>query len=94
MPCPAPVADADGNLFATTEGTTAQLASNYDGTVFEVAKTATGYSSSTTVLVSFQDQYAGVTPAGDLIVDANGDLFGTNYLGGPIVNAGTGVRDR
>jgi len=43
------IADANGNLFGTTEGGGA-----YEyGTVFEIAKTAAGYASTPTTLVSF-----------------------------------------
>ena len=51
---------------------------NEDGTVFEIAKTATGYASTPTTLVSFNGADGGV-PAGSLIADANGDLFGTTH---------------
>jgi hypothetical protein len=65
------IADANGDLFGTT-----------NGTVFEIAKTATGYASSPTTLVSFNGtDYA--NPDGSLIADANGDLFGTTTFGGP-----------
>jgi uncharacterized repeat protein (TIGR03803 family) len=43
------IADANGDLF----GTTANGGANDDGTVFEIAKTATGYASTLTTLVSF-----------------------------------------
>jgi uncharacterized repeat protein (TIGR03803 family) len=44
------IADADGNLFGTTSGGGA----NNDCTVFEIAKTADGYASTPTTLVSFK----------------------------------------
>ena len=43
------IADANGDLFGTTRGGGA----NGDGTVFEIAKTASGYASTPTTLVSF-----------------------------------------
>ena len=43
------LADAAGNLFGTTGGDGA----NNQGTVFEIVKTAGGYASTPTVLVSF-----------------------------------------
>ena len=49
---------------------------NGDGTVFEIAKTAHGYASTPTTLVSFNGTN-GAYPYGSLIADANGDLFGT-----------------
>ena len=61
------IADANGNLFGTTSGDGA----NNDGTVFEIAKTATGYASTPTTLVSFNGAN-GRAPEGSLIADANG----------------------
>ena len=71
------VADADGDLF----GTTANGGADGDGTVFEIVKTASGYASTPTVLVSF-DGADGANPLGSLIIDAHGDLFGTTENGG------------
>ncbi|MBV8753491.1 MAG: VCBS repeat-containing protein, partial [Hyphomicrobiales bacterium] len=68
------VADAQGDLFGTTES-----GGSFEGTVFEIAKTATGYASSPTVLVDFNGA-DGAGPRGDLLVDANGDLFGTTQV--------------
>ena len=86
------IADANGDLF----GTTFLGGANSDGAVFEIAKTATGYASAPTILVSFNGSN-GAYPHGSLIADANGDLFGTTYQGGAngdgavfeIVNNGT-----
>jgi uncharacterized repeat protein (TIGR03803 family) len=76
------IADADGNLFGTTfEGG----AGNEGGTVFEIAKTSGGYASTPTVLVSFctlANCADGTHPAGGLIADAEGNLFGTTQQGG------------
>jgi len=77
------IADASGNLFGTTSGGGA----NNGGTVFEIAKTATGYASTPTVLVNF-DSTSGVRPQAGLIADANGNLFGTT-TGGGANNGGT-----
>jgi hypothetical protein len=71
------IADAHGDLFSTTAGGGA----NNDGTVFEIAKTAHGYASSPTVLVSFNGT-KGAGPTSSLITDAHGDLFGTTGIGG------------
>src|SRR4051812_23856984 len=65
------IADATGDLFGTTTG----------GTVFEIAKTATGYASTPTTLVRFNGS-DGALPYGSLIADANGDLLGTTAIGG------------
>ena len=74
------ITDSAGNLFGTT------LAGGVygDGTVFEIAKTSTGYASAPTTLVSFNDTTAseGAAPSGGLIADAAGDLFGTTESGG------------
>jgi hypothetical protein len=70
------IADANGNLFGTTSG------GGYGaGTVFEIVKTGAGYSSTPTTLVNFNITY-GASPIGSLIADANGNLFGTTYVGG------------
>ena len=72
------VADASGNLF----GTTSSGGSNYAGTVFEIpydASTNT-YASTPTVLVSF-DVSGGEDPQTGLILDTNGNLFGTTEFG-------------
>jgi len=71
------IADAAGNLFGTTEGG----GTNTVGTVFEIAKTSTGWASTPTTLVSFNDT-DGKYPTAGLISDAAGDLFGTTDLGG------------
>ena len=71
------IADANGNLFGTTEGGGAYGL----GTVFEIAKTATGYANTPTTLVGFNGAN-GANPLGSLIADAKGDLFGTTPGGG------------
>jgi len=71
------IADANGDLF----GTTSQGGANNRGTVFEIAKTASGYASTPTTLVSFNGA-DGLGPGSSLIIDANGNLFGTTGLGG------------
>jgi uncharacterized repeat protein (TIGR03803 family) len=76
-------ADADGNLF----GTTNRGGANDLGTVFEIAKTAGSYANTPTTLVSFNGP-DGASPLADLIADANGNLFGTTYNGG-VNNGGT-----
>jgi uncharacterized repeat protein (TIGR03803 family) len=71
------IADSNGDLFGATDSGGA----NDDGTVFEIAKTAGGYASTPTTLVSFNGMN-GTEPSGDLIADSNGDLFGTATGGG------------
>jgi uncharacterized repeat protein (TIGR03803 family) len=75
------IADADGNLFGTTGGGGA----HGGGTVFEIAKTARGYASTPTILVSFcalTNWDDGLTPDTSLIADADGNLFGATANGG------------
>jgi hypothetical protein len=71
------VADANGNLFGVTlEGNPGN-----NGTVFEIPKTASGYASTPITLVSFNGT-DGMYPSGTLVIDANGNLFGTTVQGG------------
>jgi uncharacterized protein YukJ len=67
--------DAEGDIF----GTTISSAPNDDGSVFEIDKTATGYAGTATTLASFTpaDGQLNLNHPKALIVDANGDLFGT-----------------
>ncbi len=89
------VIDAGGDLFGTTEtgGTSGH------GTVFEIAKTAGGYASTSTTLVNFNGTN-GNDPLAPLLIDAAGNLFGTTnntafevlktatgYLGTPVTLA-------
>ena len=69
--------DAAGDLLGVTRGGGA----SGQGTVFEIAKTPSGYASEPAVLASF-DGPGGATPVGGLIADAAGDLFGTTSYGG------------
>jgi uncharacterized repeat protein (TIGR03803 family) len=73
------IADAAGNLF----GATVLGGLNNSGTVFEIAKTASGYASSATILYRFcaTNCLDGAQPNG-LLADAAGDLFGTTYQAG------------
>jgi hypothetical protein len=74
------IADAHGDLFGTTyQGGTNGVYGV--GTVFEIAKTANGYASTPTTLVSFNGT-DGAHPYAGLIADAHGDLFGTTVEGG------------
>jgi uncharacterized repeat protein (TIGR03803 family) len=72
------IIDANGDLF----GTTLAGGTSNTGTVFEVANSASGYSSTPTSLVNLVGYINGEEPLGGLIADANGDLFGTTYAGG------------
>ncbi len=67
--------DAKGDIF----GTTISGGANDAGSVFEIEKTATGYASAPAILASFTlaDGQLSLNHPKTLIVDANGDLFGT-----------------
>ncbi len=71
------IADANGDLF----GTTSVGGANNGGTVFEIAKTTTGYASAPPSSPA-STAAARYDPRGSLIADANGDLFGTTEYGG------------
>jgi uncharacterized repeat protein (TIGR03803 family) len=69
------LADADGNLFGTTQSG----GDNGWGSVFEMVNTSSGYSLKTLWSFKYSD---GAAPTGPLIADADGDLFGTTQGGG------------
>jgi len=73
LPYSALIADARGNLFGTTAGGT-----TYQGTVFELAKTRSGYATTPTILASFSP----LTEPVGLLADAKGELLGPTYFGG------------
>jgi uncharacterized repeat protein (TIGR03803 family) len=78
------IADASGDLFGTTTDIAPygdDLGPSGYGTVFEVAKTAGGYSRTPILLASFNFT-DGASPEGSLIADAAGDLFGATAGGG------------
>jgi uncharacterized repeat protein (TIGR03803 family) len=77
LPAAGLIADAGGNLYGTTNGGGA----SGDGTVFEIAKTSSGYATTPTTLVSFTGSDGGFR-VGGLIADAGGNLFGTTSDGG------------
>jgi uncharacterized repeat protein (TIGR03803 family) len=74
------IEDSNGDLF----GTTMTGGANNDGTVFEVAAD----SGTITTLASF-DGTDGANPAGGVIEDSNGNLFGTCSRDGPPNGFGT-----
>jgi uncharacterized repeat protein (TIGR03803 family) len=65
--------DSSGNLY----GTTSSGGAKGDGTVFELAKGASTF----TTLATFNGS-DGSDPAGGLVMDASGNLYGTAELGG------------
>ena len=72
------VIDTDGNLYGTTQNGGA----DGDGTVFEIANTATGYATTPITLATFNGTGNGANPYAGLIADPAGDLFGTTQNGG------------
>jgi uncharacterized repeat protein (TIGR03803 family) len=68
------ILDAAGNLY----GTTRYGGGNGRGTVFTVKTDGTGY----TILHTFTDQPDGAYPFGALLLDAQGNLYGTTTQGG------------
>jgi uncharacterized repeat protein (TIGR03803 family) len=83
-PMGAPLVDANGDLFGTTQfgGSAGQ------GAVFEMVHGASGYSSPNLIYTfSYTD---GAEPTGPLIADANGDLFGTTMQGGTLPGGASG----
>ena len=82
-PAAAPVLDAQGNLFGTTQ----EGGANGQGTVFELP----AGSRTLTTLASFKDANGPNAQGGKNIslVDAQGNLFGTTDVNVPIANNGT-----
>ena len=68
------IADASGNLYGTTQNG----GSDSLGTVFEIAANTNAF----TTLVTFDGTDNGANPAGNLIADASGNLYGTTGYGG------------
>ena len=73
------VLDGQGNLYGTTE----YGGANNDGTVFEIAK-----GSNTITIPAVFNGTNGAYPQGDLVLDAQGNLYGTT-AGGPPGSYGT-----
>jgi uncharacterized repeat protein (TIGR03803 family) len=71
------IADANGDLFGTTE-----QGANGVGSVFEIVKTGVSYASTPTTVASFNGANNGLYPYAILIADAAGNLFGTTLEGG------------
>ena len=73
--------DSAGNLY----GTTSEGGSNGYGTVFELSPSAGGWTETT--LYTFTDGDDGANPLGGVVIDPQGDLYGTASQGG--TGAGT-----
>lgn len=76
------VFDKAGNLY----GTTLQGGAYYNGAVFELMRSGSGWTEK--ILYSFQNGSDGAYPEGGLILDASGNLYGTTLAGG---QAGAGT---
>jgi uncharacterized repeat protein (TIGR03803 family) len=72
------VFDAAGNLYGTTRFSGAWTHGGGLGTVFKLAKNG-----KETVLYSFRGRPDGANPQDSVVRDANGNLYGTTYGGGP-----------
>lgn len=79
------VADAQGNLYGTTD----QGGSHDDGIVFELAPTAQGQWKET-ILYSFAGGSDGLYPWAGVILDTKGNIYGTTSLGGGSTNCTSG----
>lgn len=77
VPLATPVQAFDGNLYGTTEGCGAN---HFGGTVFKI--TPSGMLTSLYGFCSQPDCADGQSPMGALVQDANGNLYGTTYIGG------------
>jgi len=75
------IMDAAANLYGTTGGGGV----NYDGTVFKMTPAG-----KETVLYSFGGGGDGNIPKAGLIMDGQGNLYGTTYYGGSDANGGYG----
>jgi uncharacterized repeat protein (TIGR03803 family) len=84
--------DASGNLYGTTQyGGAGQCSGNSCGTVFELSPSSGGNWTLTT-LYHFEGSPDGANPVGNLVIDAQGDLYGVTGSGGTIQeNNGLGV---
>jgi uncharacterized repeat protein (TIGR03803 family) len=71
------IVDSNGDLFGTTDPSS----QNSGGVVFEIVKTASGYSPTPTIVVNFNGLVT-ARPGANLVADANGNLFGTTQTGG------------
>jgi hypothetical protein len=82
-----PIVDTAGNLYGTTVG--GGSGTNAQGTVWELSPSGSSYTES--VLYSFVNTgNTGYYPEGSLVLDARGNLYGTNLFGGSFRNCSNG----
>ncbi len=74
--------DGDGNFF----GVTATGGAHSTGSIFELP---TGTASKLTTIYSFGFARTGNNPSGPLVMDPQGDFFGTTFLGGTLSGVAT-----
>lgn len=74
------IVDSAGNLYGTTGAGGTGCAPYGCGTVFELQKTAAGWQ--VTTLYEFLGGMDGTSPGAGLVFDAQGNLYGTTFLGG------------
>jgi uncharacterized repeat protein (TIGR03803 family) len=75
------IQDAAGNLYGTTQsGGGSSACEGGCGTVFELSPSSGGWNK--TVLYSF-DGSSGAWPRAGLVMDSDGNLYGTTFYGGP-----------
>ena len=74
------IIDQDGNLYGTAGGGSSSKCRGGCGAVFKLAHGENGWQM--TVLHNFPGGAGGSYPYGGLVMDKNGNLFGTTYYGG------------
>lgn len=85
------IADANGNLYGTTNNGGGSSACSYGGcgTVFKLVPPAKGKTSwAEVVLYRFKGGKDGIDPSAGVIADENRNLYGTTSYGGGAANAG------
>lgn len=81
-PAPRLVMDSAGNLYGTTPGGTYCDPQCDYGTVFELSPMEGGWMYSLLTTFFYSELSGGITPGGDLSIDAGGNLYGTTRMGG------------
>jgi uncharacterized repeat protein (TIGR03803 family) len=74
--------DAAGNLYGTTRD--GGMYSYSCGNVFKLTRSSGGWTYTSLHDFTCQDESLGYSPMGGVILDANGNLYGTTYQGGAL----------